>query len=146
MSKKNEKWLQVGNFLLGVERNRYGGYVVCKAVGGGWSVRWREDTLMFATLLNAMKVSVGNDGVREYLHTLVSMMFMATSYMHDLVALSTKQQMPLCEGFARLLNEQTDYEVSLQGDDVSAEADEAALAEVVRMREVEEELEALDKE
>lgn len=143
MGKKNEKWLRVGNFLLGVERNRIGRFVVCKSASGLWSVRWREDSLMFHAMLNVMTAAADNDGAREYLHSLVSMMFMATCYTHDLVSLSTRQQMPFCEGFAMLLKEQNDYELSLRGE-VPAEADKAALDEVVRMREVEEELEALD--
>ena len=145
IKKRKDKWLQVGNFLLGLEKNSTGRFLVCKGVAGNWSVRWREDSLMFATVLNAMKVAVENSGVREYLHTLVSMMFMATGYMHDLVALSTKHQMPFCEGVAKLLKEQNDFELSLSAKP-TAEQDENALQEVVELRQVEEELERLDEE
>lgn len=147
MSKKNEnKWLQIGNYLLGVDTNAHGSYVVLKSVAQNWSVRWREDTMMFATMLNIMKQAAENENVKEYLHSLITVMFIATSYMHDLVALSTKQQMPFCEGVAKLLKEQNDYEQSLAEKKPTKKEDEEALKEVVEMREVEEELEKLDEE
>jgi hypothetical protein len=146
MSKKNEnKWLQIGNYLLGVDTNAHGSYVVLKSVAQNWSVRWREDTMMFATMLNIMKQAAENENVKEYLHSLITVMFITTSYMHDLVALSTKQQMPFCEGVAKLLKEQNDYEQSLAEKKPTKKEDEEALKEVVEMREVEEELEKLDE-
>lgn len=149
MAKKKDenKWLQVGNYLLGVDTNAHGSYVVLKSVAQNWSVRWREDTMMFATMLNIMKQAAENENVKEYLHSLITVMFIATTYMHDLVALSTKQQMPFCEGVAKLLKEQNDYEESLAKDKKpTKKEDEAALKEVAEMREVEEELEKLDAE
>lgn len=147
MSKKNEnKWLQIGNYLLGVDTIAHGSYVVLKSVAQNWSVRWREDTMMFATMLNIMKQAAENENVKEYLHSLITVMFITTSYMHDLVALSTKQQMPFCEGVAKLLKEQNDYEQSLAEKKTTKKEDEEALKEVVEMREVEEELEKLDEE
>ena len=149
MAKKKEenKWLQVGNYLLGVDKNAHGSYVVVKSVAQNWSIRWREDTTMFAMMLNVMNMAAENENVKEYLHSLITMMFITTSYMHDLVALSTKQQMPFCEGIAKLLKEQTDYEESLAKEKKpTKKEDEAALKEIVEMREVEEELEKLDAE
>lgn len=147
MSKKNEnKWLQIGNYLLGVDTNAHGSYVVLKSVAQNWSVRWREDTMMFATMLNIMKQAAENENVKEYLHSLITVMFITTSYMHDLVALSTKQQMPFCEGVAKLLKEQNDYEQSLAEKKPTKKEDEEALKDVVEIREVEEELEKLDEE
>ena len=144
--KKNEdKWLQLGNFLLGVDKNAHGSYVVLKSVSQNWSVRWRDDTMMFAMMLNIMKRAAEDDNVKEYLHSLITMMFITTTYLHDLVALSTKQEMPFCEGIAKLLKEQNDYEQSLEKKPTDEE-DEAALKEVAEMREVEEELEKLDEE
>ena len=143
--KDDEKWLQVGNFLLGVDRNRNGQYVVLKAVSNGWKIYWRDDTMMFAMMLQIMKRAAEDDNVREYLHSIVTMMFITTTYLHDLTALSTKQEMPFCEGIAKLLKEQNDYEASLEKKP-TGEEDEKALAEVVQMREVEEELEKLDAE
>lgn len=149
MSKKKDenKWLQIGNFLLGVDKNAHGSYVVLKSVAQNWSIRWREDTLMFASMLNIMSVAAENENAKEYLHSLITVMFVATTYMHDLVALSTKQQMPFCEGIAKLLKQQQDYEEKLEKKKKPTKKEEKeALAEVVHMREVEEELEKLDAE
>ena len=146
MSKKNEeKWLQVGNFLLGVDKNAHGSYVVLKSVSQAWSIRWREDTMMFAMMLNLMKRASGDDNAKEYLHSLVTMMFITTTYLHDLVALSTKQEMPFCEGIAKLLKEQNDYEESLEKKPTDEEND-AALKEVGQMTEIENELKKLDED
>ena len=147
MGKKKEenKWLQVGNFLLGVDKNAHGQYVVCKSVADNWRVVWREDCLMFAMLLGIMKRAAEDDNVKEYLHSLVTVFFIATSYTHDLTALATKNEMPFCEGIAKLLKEQNDYEESLK-EKATEEQEEEALKEVVEMREIEEELEKLDEE
>ncbi len=143
--KSNEnKWLQIGNFLLGVDKNTHGSYVVLKTVSGQWSVRWKDDCLMFAMMLNLMAKATDDNNVKEYLHSLITVMFITTTYMHDLVALSTKQQMPFCEGIAKLLKEQTDYENSLD-EKPTAEEDAKALAEVGEMTEIQEELEKLDE-
>lgn len=143
--KKENKWLQVGNFLLGVEKNTHGQYVVLKTVSGNYTVRWRDDTMMFAMMLNIMRRASEDNNVKEYLHSLITVMFITTTYMHDLVALATKGEMPFCEGVARLLKEQADYEASLDREP-TPEEDEKALNETVEMREVEEELERLDDE
>lgn len=143
--KKEDKWLQVGNFLLGIDKNAHGAYVVLKSVSQNWSVRWRDDTLMFAMMANTMTRAMEDDNIKEYLHSLITMMFITTTYLHDLVALATKQQMPFCEGIAALLKEQTDYEASLDKQPTEEEEKEA-LEGVVRMREVEEELEKLDEQ
>ena len=143
--KNDDKWLQVGNFLLGVDMNAHGQYVILKSVADNWRVTWRDDTLMFAMMLNVMKRAAEDDNVREYLHSLITVMFITTTYLHDLVALSTKQEMPFCEGFARLLKEQNDYEASLEKKPTEEE-DAKALEETVQMRDIEEELEKLDAE
>lgn len=143
--RNDEKWLRVGNFLLGVEKKSAMRYVVLKAVSDNWRVYWSEGCLMFAMMLQLMRRAAEDEGAREYLHSLVTMMFVTTSYTHDLVALSTKQEMPFCEGVARLLGEQTDYEQSLERKPTEEE-DGKALEEVAQMREVEEELEKLDEE
>lgn len=146
MAKKSDenKWLQIGNFLLGVDKNAHGSYVVLKTVAQNWSVRWKDDCLMFAMMLNLMAKATDDNNVKEYLHSLITVMFITTTYMHDLVALSTKQQMPFCEGIAKLLKEQTDYENSLD-EKPTAEDDAKALAEVGEMTEIQEELEKLDE-
>lgn len=146
MGKKNEgKWLQVGNFLLGIDRNAHGAYVVLKSVAQNWSIRWRDDTMMFAMMTNVMTRAADDENVKEYLHSLITVMFVSTTYLHDLVALSTKQQMPFCEGVARLLKEQTDYESSLERKPTEHE-DEEALKEVGDMQQVKEELERIEEE
>lgn len=143
--KNDDKWLQVGSFLLGVDRNAHGQYVILKSVADNWRVIWRDDTLMFAMMLNIMKRAAEDDNVREYLHSLITVMFITTTYLHDLVALSTKQEMPFCEGIARLLKEQNDYEASLEKKPTEEE-DAKALEETVQMRDIEEELEKLDED
>ena len=144
--KKNEnKWLQVGNFLLGVEKNAHGQYVVLKTVVSNWKITWRDTTMMFAMMLNIMRRAAEDDNAKEYLHSLVTMMFITTTYLHDLVALSTKTEMPFCEGIAKLLKEQNDYEESLK-EKPTEEEDAKALEEVGRMQEISNELEKLEEE
>ena len=146
MAKKEEnKWLQVGNFLLGVEKKSQMRYVVLKAVSDSWRIYWSEESLMFAMMLQLMKRATEDESVKEYLHSLITMMFITTTYLHDLVALSTKQEMPFCEGIAKLLKEQNDYEESLK-EKPTDEEDKKALEETVRMQETLDELEKIDKE
>ena len=144
--KKNEdKWLQVGNFLLGVEKNAHGQYVVLKTVVSNWKITWSDTTMMFAMMLNIMKRAAEDENVKEYLHSLITVMFISTTYLHDLVALSTKQEMPFCEGIAKLLKEQNDYEASLEKKPTEEE-DRKALEEVGQMQEISDELEKLEEE
>ena len=147
MSKKKDekKWLQVGNFLLGVDTNAHGSYVVMKSVSQNWSIRWREDTLMFGMLMGVMRQAPDNDGVREYLHSLAAVMFASTTYLHDLVAASTSHTMPFCEGVVKLLKEQRDYEESVIPKSESSKEDEdSALREVGEMTDIQEALGRLD--
>lgn len=144
MAKKEEnKWLQVGSFLLGVEKKARCKYVVLKAVSDAWRIYWSEDSLMFAMMLQLMKHAAEDESVKEYLHSLITMMFITTTYLHDLVALSTKQEMPFCEGIAKLLKEQNDYEESLK-EKPTDEEDKQALKEVGEMQEIQDELEKLE--
>jgi hypothetical protein len=143
--KSNEnKWLQIGNFLLGVDKNAHGSYVVLKTVSGQWTVRWKDDCLMFAMMLNLMANAADDNNVKEYLHSLITVMFITTSYTHDLIALAAKNEMPFCEGVAKLLKEQTDYENSLD-EKPTKEEEKQALKEVGEMTEIQEELEKLDE-
>lgn len=137
--------MQVGNFLLGVEKNAHGQYVVLKTVVSNWKITWRDTTMMFAMMLNIMRRAAEDDNAKEYLHSLVTMMFITTTYLHDLVALSTKTEMPFCEGIAKLLKEQNDYEESLK-EKPTEEEDAKALEEVGRMQEISNELEKLEEE
>lgn len=145
--KDEKKWLQVGNFLLGVDTNAHGSYVVLKSVAQNWSVRWREDTLMFGMMMNVMTQAAENDGAREYLHSLAAIMFAATTYLHDLVAASTMKTMPFCEGVAKLLKEQQEYEERVAQKPEPTEVDEAAaLQEVGEMTDIQETLEPVSDE
>lgn len=145
--KDEKKWLQVGNFLLGVDTNAHGSYVVLKSVAQNWSVRWREDTLMFGMMMNVMTQAAENDGAREYLHSLAAIMFAATTYLHDLVAASTMKTMPFCEGVAKLLKEQQEYEERVVQKPEPTGADEAAaLQEVGEMTDIQETLEPVSDE
>ena len=148
MGKKNEnKWLQVGNFLLGIEKSATGRCLVCKAVANNWQVRWCEDTMMFAMMMNLIKEGAENENVREYIHSLITVFFSVTTYPHDLVSLSKRQTMPFMEGVVKLVHEQNEYEQSVSGEAApTPEQEEAALKEVAETEEVKEELEKLDKE
>lgn len=148
MGKKiNNKWLQVGNFLLGIEKSATGRCLVCKAVANNWQVRWREDTMMFAMMMNLIKEGGENENIREYIHSLITVFFTVTTYPHDLVSLSKRQTMPFMEGVVKLVHEQNEYEQSVSGEAApTPEQEEAALREVAETEEVKEELEKLDKE
>lgn len=141
MGKKVKKeWLHVGNFLLGVEKHSLGSRVVCKSQAGNWQISWRDDTMMFQLMINLMK----NENSHEYLHALVAIMFTVSTYPHDLVSVSERGTMPVLEGIAGLIAEQTKYELSLK-QEASQEENDKALAEVGEMTEIQEELEKLDE-
>lgn len=148
MGKKiNNKWLQVGNFLLGIEKSATGRCLVCKAVANNWQVRWREDTMMFAMMMNLIRECAENENIREYIHSLITVFFTVTTYPYDLVSLSKRQTMPFMEGVVKLVHEQNEYEQSVSGEAApTPEQEEAALREVAETEEVKEELEKLDKE
>ena len=140
MKQEKKKW-QIGNFLLCVDSNSDGSFVVLKSLEKNWSVRWRDDTLMFGTMLSLAK----NEDAQEYLHSLITLMYIATGYPHDLVALSTKQELPLMNGFAKLFAAQNDYEVSLAKKPTKKENEEA-LKDVALQEEIKEQLEKLQDE
>ena len=72
MSKKDEeKWIQVGSYQIGIERNSVGSMLVCRSVAKNWSVRWRDDTMMFGLMLSIVR----NADAREYLNALLTVMF-----------------------------------------------------------------------
>ena len=141
MSKKAKKeWLHVGNFLLGVEKHSMGSRVICKSQAGNWQISWRDDTMMFQLMISLMK----NENSHEYLHALVAIMFTVTTYPHDLVSVSERGTMPVMEGIAALIADQTKYELSLKPEATQEENDKA-LEEVGEMTEIQEELEKLDE-
>ena len=141
MGKKVKKeWLHVGNFLLGVEKHSMGSRVVCKSQAGNWQISWRDDTMMFQLMINLMK----NENSHKYLHALVAIMFTVTTYPHDLVSVSERGTMPVMEGIAALIADQTKYELSLKSEATQEENDKA-LEEVGETTEIQEELEKLDE-
>lgn len=139
-NQNNEKWLQIGNFLLGHEKNSNGQVLCVRAVSGQWSIRWGEDTYVYAVVTRLM----GDKNCHSYIEALLTLYFSATMYAHDFVALCEKHETPFINGFCELMNRQTEYEVSLK-EAASAEDDEKALAEVVRMQQTVDELERLDE-
>lgn len=142
MAKKNgNKWTQVGNYLLGVEKNATGGFLVCKTLAGNWSVRWRDDTMMYGLMLGI----IGTEAAREYLHSLLTLMFAVTTYPHDLAALAEKGEMPLMQGVVGLINEQAEYEASLKPQPTEEENQET-IAEMKQMAEIEKELNEMAEE
>ena len=142
MSKKNEnKWRQVGNYLLGIEKNATGSFLVCKTVAGNWSVRWRDDTIMFGLMLSIVR----NEAAEEYLHALITLMFTASSYPHDLVALMNKTELPVIQGFTKLIAEQNDYEASLKPQPTEEENQES-LKEMKMIAEMEKQLSEMSEE
>lgn len=142
MSKKKEaKWMQVGNYLLGVEENSLGKALCAKSVSGNWSLRWREDNLMFAVVLNML----GDEKCHSYVESLLTLCYAATNYPHDLVSIVERQETPVMNGFAKLVKEQAEFEASV-AQQPTEEQDAEALKEVAEMQEVQDELERLDKE
>lgn len=140
--KKNEKkWLQVGNFLLGVEQTTMSTRLVVRSVAGDWKIMWEQGTMMYAVLLGFLS----DEKTHGYLNALLTLQFAATNYPHDLVAMVEKQDMPLINGFTKLLQEQTDFEVSVKKA-ATPEEDEEALNEVAEMQDIQDKLEELDKE
>lgn len=139
--KKNEnKWLQLGNFLLGVESAASGERFVVKSVSGDWRLMWEYGTCMYAVMLSFTK----DEKCHEYIKALLTLFYAATNYPHDLVAISEKQKAPFMDGFTKLINEQTKYEISVKGEAESQEEDDKALKEVVEMQDIQDELDRMD--
>ena len=132
---KDGGWRSIGNYLLGLEEVCGEKCFVAKNVAGDWRVCWRDDTLMYAVMLHSYE----DDGAKDYLHCLLTLMYCATIYPHDLARMASTQEMPLMEGFAKLIQEQNDYEVSLKGA-VSDAEDEKALEDTVEYENLREDL------
>lgn len=139
--KEESKWVQVGNFQLGTEKNASGTYVVARAIAGTWSLRWRDDTMMFGMMINLMNTQ----GAHEYLHTLLTLQYVATTYPHDMIALIEKSEYPVTKGFAKLIHEQNDFEASLKKKPTKKEHNDA-LKQVKDLYEIGEELKQAKKE
>lgn len=138
---KKGKWTQIGNYLIGEEKSASGERMVIRSVSGDWRVMWETGTLMYIMI----KRFVEDESTHKYIDALATLFYAATNYPHDLVAITEKQSTPFMDGFARLVNEQTDFEVSVKRKPTDEE-DEKALSEVVEMQEIQDELEKLEKE
>lgn len=141
MSKKETEWLRFGNYMLGEESDGDDRRMVARSVSGNWRLSWGEDTYMFAVLKSMMS----DEHCHSYVDAFLTLCYMATSYPHDMTSIIERQTTPLMDGFARLFNEQTAYELSLKAE-ASAEEDDQALSEVVEMEDVADEIARLDEE
>lgn len=141
MGKKNEnKWMQIGNYLLGHEKNSLGLVLCVRAISGQWSIRWSEDTMVYAVVTRLM----ADKNCHKYVEALLTIYFSATMYPHDFVAFAETQKTPFIDGFCKLMNEQTALEVSLS-EPGTVEQDEQALKDIGQLQEIQEELEKLDE-
>ena len=139
--KEETKWYQVGGFLLGVERKSKAYYLVCKNVAQNWSVRWRDDTMMFGLMKSIME----NKNASEYLHTLLTVMFISTTYPHDMVALLREGKMPFTKGFTKLVANQNKFELKYKPQPTEEE-DAKELQKLKDIADLEEELKNLNEE
>lgn len=133
---KTTKWIQISNFLLGHESNSLGRVLCVRALSGQWSIRWSEDTYVYAVLTRLM----ADDKCHKYIEALLTLFFAATNYPHDFASVANGNGTPFMNGFTKLINDQTDYEVSLQ-EKPTEEQDEEALKEVVEMEDIKDKLE-----
>lgn len=79
MNKKKEG-LQLGNFILKREQSNGHEWINIKAVSGFWSMRFRDDNLTYAIILDMAR----NKDFREYLETWIKMCYLVSSTVPDL--------------------------------------------------------------
>lgn len=141
MNQNSQKWLQISNYLLGKEKNSLGEVLCVRAVSGQWSIRWGEDTMVYAVITRCM----ADRNCWPYIEALLTLFFAATNYAHDFAALAEGHGTPFMNGFTDLINKQTELELSFRKEPTKEEDDEA-LNEVVEMQDIQDELEKLDEE
>ena len=141
MKKNEQKWTQIGNYLVGYEKNSLGRAICVRAVSGQWSIRWGDDTMVYAVLNRLLE----DRNCHSYVEALLTLYFTATNYPHDFAALAEGHGTPFLNGFTDLINKQTELELSFRKEP-SPEQDEAALKEVGEMQEIQDELEKLDED
>lgn len=139
--KEEAKWFQLEGFLLGIEKNSKGHYLVCKNVAQTWSIRWRDDTMMFGLMQSIME----NENAVEYLHSLLTVMYISSSYAHDLLAASEEGKMPFMEGFAKLVEDQNNLELKYKPH-ATEEEDAKELSRLRDLSEMEGELRNINEE
>lgn len=141
MSKKKSKWTQISNYLVGEEKSASGERMVVRSVSGDWRLMWESGTIMYIMIKRFLE----DENTYKYLDALMTLFYTATNYPHDMVAITEKQSTPFMDGFARLVSEQTAFEVSLKPKPTDEE-DEKALNEVVEMEDIKNELDRLEGE
>ena len=123
---------RVGNFVFERGADDDGAkYVRCKSVSDNWAVIWRDDTLMYGILYPLAL----NDDAENYLHSLVTLMYVATTYPHDLVSLNNNGDAPFMNGFLSLVEAQNTYENSIKAP-VTDEEDNKILEQTVMTEEL----------
>lgn len=133
--------MQIGGFQIGIEKSARGKVVVCRSIADGWSVRWGDDMLMFGTVLSLAE----REDAHEYLHSLLTVMFIATTYPHDMVSLVNRNEMPFMTGFSELIHRQNEYEASLKPQPTEEE-NQKSLDELKHIAEVAEEMMKIKEE
>jgi len=131
----------VGSYLFSLQENSSGHWLVVRSISNDWSVRWSDAHMMFGILGGL----IGNARCHKYVEALVTMIYTASSYPHDMAAVVEQQQLPFINGFCELVKQQTDLEVSFAEKPTDKE-DEEALEETVHLQELQDEIEALDDE
>lgn len=137
--KNSSDAVRIGSYVFTLQENRNGSWLVVNALSGHWSIRWRSDHMMYAVLGGL----VADGKCHRYVDALMTMMYTASSYPHDEVAIVERQELPFINGFARLIQEEADFEVSVKGV-ATDEEDAEALAGTVELQEISDELERLD--
>lgn len=138
-NQNKQKWLQISNYLIGKEKNSYGEVLCVRAVSGQWSIRWSEDTMVYAVLTRCM----ADKKCWSYVEALLTLFFAATNYAHDFAALAEGHGTPFMNGFTELINKQSELELSFKKES-TPEEEEQALHEVGEMQEIQDELDKLD--
>ena len=141
MSRRKKEKVQVGNFLLGLERNSKGNWLAVSTVSGEWQMRYGESHLMYGVLGGL----VADERCHKYVHALLTMIFTAAAYPHDMTSVIEKQELPVINGFCKLVDERTQFETSLK-EKMKPEDDDAMLDEVAEVTAVQEELERINAE
>lgn len=138
---KGKDETRVGNYLFSIQQNSSGSWLVASTVSGLWSIRWNDGHMMYGILIGL----IADVKCHAYIDALMTMIYTASSYPHDMASLVNLQQLPFIDGFCELVRQQTDREVSFAEKPTGKEEKEA-LDETVQLREIEEELEALDED
>lgn len=138
---KGKDETRVGNYLFSIQQNSNGSWLVASTVSGLWSIRWNEGHMMYGILIGL----IADVKCHAYVDALMTMIYTASSYPHDEVAIINKQELPFINGFARLIQEQADFETSVK-EKATEQEDAEALEETAHLQELQDELEALDND